>query len=66
MSHVRRYILDDRTGEWIEVDKIRRTRANGNYFTPRTYYNMADHPVYVDSPGKLREALKKFDCFERG
>ena len=53
------------TQEW-ENRKPKREKAEGNYFTPRTYHNMADHPVHVSSPGELKEALRKYDCYERG
>ena len=58
------YTLNEK-GLW-EERKPKRLKADGNYFTPRTYHNMADHPVYVDSPGALKAALKKYDCIERG
>ena len=59
------YTWNQATQEW-EDRPPKRDRAGVNYFTPRTYHNMADHPVHVNSPGELKAALKKYDAYERG
>lgn len=74
------WIWDETIFEWVEESeylkkkeeenkKFAKSRSRWNSrdsFKPRTYHNMADHPVHVTSRGELKAALKKYNCYERG
>ena len=63
----RKYVMDEKTGELIDVRLTdQESKQDGIIFRARTYNNLGPYPIYVESKGQLKSILKSRNLVEAG